>query len=81
MAFCHPVSKIHSPSSLGHRTTPAMLEAKQSLSCHHLSLTSVEAGLKAADIKVMSSKPIHSSHKNYTGRSKRRHEQSIDLRK
>lgn len=33
-----------------------MLEAKQSPSCHHLSLTAVEADLKAADSKVTSSK-------------------------
>lgn len=40
----------------GHRTTPAILEAKQSPSCHHLSLTSVEADLKRADIKAVSNK-------------------------
>lgn len=33
-----------------------MLEAKQSPSCHHPSLTAVEADLKAADSKVASSK-------------------------
>lgn len=56
MAFCHPECKTQSPFPSGHRATAAMLGAKQSPSCHHLSLRAAEADLKAADSKVTSSK-------------------------
>lgn len=47
---------MQSPFSSGHRATPAMLEAKQCPSCHHLSLIAVETDLKTEDSKVTSSK-------------------------